>query len=817
MISTASLKADFAACTIIAKNYLSMARVLADSFHHHHPDCAFFVLFLDSAEGYLDPAKEDFYSVGLSQLEIPNLSGFLFKYNILEASTAVKPYLLAHLFQKHEIRKLVYLDPDILITGSLNPLSDLLGQYSIVVTPHITSPYKDSALPGDLEILQAGTYNLGFIGLQNGPVTGHFLPWWQRKVYHHCLIGFEQGIFVDQKWIDLVPGFIEDVKILRDPGYNVAYWNLHERRVEVDGEVMSANGQPLYFFHFSGFDPSDMKTVSKHQNRFRMKDLGDTKTLFEKYRDLVLEKGWLETKDWPYSHNFFTNGVRIPDEARRYYWSLGEKTEDLGNPFEWLGKGTPAAGPAHLEKRAVPMRRLPAPAPRLAFGVNLTGYASSEKGVGEALRAQLRSLKAADVPFIVNEFVDSGSENVESGFHTSDQNPYGVNLIMVNADQVPHFAQNKNSYFQGHYNIGGWNWELSTFPREWCTSFDFFHEIWAPSNFVAQSLAPLSPIPIVTMPYSLNLDLEIGAEWTRPRFGLPQNAFAFLFFFDFHSLMERKNPLGLIQAFEKAFGNQKDVLLVVKCSHLHFPEELDPQFAAQVKNSYRQLVEASKNTNVELLDAVLSRQGVIGLMSLSDCYISLHRSEGYGLTMAEAMSLGKPVIATSYSGNMDFMKADNSFLVKHRLIEIQRDWGPYKKSNVWADPDLDHAAELMRHVYEHREAAAAVAEKGRQDVLSQLHPKVVGEMLRKHLLSIFRSEEYKTPGPLLKKHWLNGLRRNRGVSARRLRLFSLANFRKYLWYCRLYGLKNATKLAFRRLEKPNTILRRAYKVSDDSK
>ncbi len=728
-----ALQADFAACTIIGKNYLSMARVLADSFHRHHPDCPFFVLFLDFTEGYFDAAKENFHSVGLSQLEIPNLPGLLFKYNVLEASAAVKPYLLAHLFKKHKIRKLVYFDPDILITGSLNPLSDILAQHSIVLTPHATTPYGDKAHPGELEILQAGTYNLGFIGLQNGPVTGQFLPWWQRKVYHHCLIAIERGMFVDQKWIDMVAGFFEGVKILKEPGYNVAYWNLHERRVRVDPDNITVNGQPLYFFHFSGFNPADKRSVYKQQNRFRRRDLGDVRILSERYSDLVLAKGWEETKDWPYSHNYFANGVRIPDKARRYYWSLGEDVTCLGNPFQWLGESQPGSASANPGKTAIRLRRIHAPVAVHPFGVNLAGYGSSEKGVGEALRAQLRSLNAANVPCVVNEFVDSGSENVESGFQTSDQNPYGVNLIMVNADQVPHFARNRDDYFKGHYNIGGWNWELSTFPREWCASFDFFHEIWAPSDFVAQSLAPLSPIPIFTMPYSLNLDLEIGAEWTRPRFGLLPDAFVFLFFFDFHSIMERKNPLGLIQALKKASGNRKDMLLVIKCSHLHSPKALDPQFDAQVKNSYRQLVEASKNTNVKLLDTVLPRQGVIGLMSLSDCYISLHRSEGYGLTLAEVMSLGKPVIATSYSGNMDFMKADNSFLVKHRLVEIQRDWGPYKKGNVWADPDLDHAAELMRHVYEHRESAAIVAEKGRQDILSKLYPKDIGEMMRKHL------------------------------------------------------------------------------------
>ncbi len=137
--------------------------------------------------------------------------------------------------------------------------------------------------------------------------------------------------------------------------------------------------------------------------------------------------------------------------------------------------------------------------------------------------------------------------------HALEGNHYPVNLLMVNAGDVPHFSRLKPGFFHNHYNIGGWNWELSTFPREWGPMFSYFHEIWAPGAFVRDSIAAVSPVPVITIPYSLR-PLAVASEANRLRFGIPDDVFLFLFCFDFQSFVERKNPLGLVNAFKQAFG-----------------------------------------------------------------------------------------------------------------------------------------------------------------------------------------------------------------------------------------------------------------------
>jgi glycosyltransferase involved in cell wall biosynthesis len=212
----------------------------------------------------------------------------------------------------------------------------------------------------------------------------------------------------------------------------------------------------------------------------------------------------------------------------------------------------------------------------------------------------------------------------------------------------------------------------------------------------------------------------------RARVGLSADRFVFLYLFDFHSYAERKNPLGLIQAFKKAFGDQEDVELLIKCSHSSFA----PRTLALLR-------QACSGSNIKLYDGVLAREAVYGLMAICDCYVSLHRSEGFGLTLAEAMNLGKPVIATAYSGNVDFMTSSNSFLVNYGLVEIERDYGPYKKGGIWAEPDLNHAAQLMRHVYEDQGEAATVGQRAREDVWRLLHPSAVAGIMRDRLSRVW--------------------------------------------------------------------------------
>jgi len=357
----------------------------------------------------------------------------------------------------------------------------------------------------------------------------------------------------------------------------------------------------------------------------------------------------------------------------------------------------------------------------LPLGVNVAGYFASEKGLGEAVRSVIRSLDAVQFPYVLINFTEQGSAN-QDAVHAdfANDNPFVFNLIHLNAVTMPEFVSKRGDrYFQGHCNIGCWAWELAQFPNDWDSSFQYLDEIWAPSNFVLDAVARVSPIPVVRIPYSLKEQLAVK-PWTRAHFGLPQDTFVFLYIFDFHSIIERKHPFGVIEAFRRAFSSRDDVLLVLKGSH---------PTSAQLQAVQK----AAAGAYVRVIDSVLSREEVNTLLQLADCYVSLHRSEGFGLTMAEAMSLERPVIATGYSGNMDFMTPANSFLVHYDLIELDQDYPPYKLGSVWADPSLDPAAELMRLVYENRELAKAVGRKARADILRHFHPQVVGNLITERL------------------------------------------------------------------------------------
>jgi glycosyltransferase involved in cell wall biosynthesis len=383
-----------------------------------------------------------------------------------------------------------------------------------------------------------------------------------------------------------------------------------------------------------------------------------------------------------------------------------------------------------VHRCAEPPARPAAPAPReeSSFGVNIAGYIASEKGVGEGVRSDVRMMQAAGIPYVLNNFADPGSSNQDLTFeHFSFGNPYPINLMHINADALPEFARRKGkAYFANHYNIGYWAWELSEFPKEWNASFQYLDEIWVPSNFTLESVSRSAPIPVVRVPHCLTEELPTLAL-DRGHFGLPRDRFIFLFIFDFHSYLERKNPAGVIDAFKKAFHQNDDVLLVFKCSR--------PEFNPA---GFRAIKERAEGIPFQVIDEVLGREEINTLIGLSDCYVSLHRSEGFGLTIAEAMNLEKPVVATAYSGNMDFMTAGNSFPVKYRLVELDQDHGPYKKGNVWAQPDIDHAAEQMRFIYEDRDGAREIGRRARQDVLRQLSPKAVGELVKERLAAVSR-------------------------------------------------------------------------------
>ncbi|MEG4167236.1 MULTISPECIES: glycosyltransferase [unclassified Microcoleus] len=356
------------------------------------------------------------------------------------------------------------------------------------------------------------------------------------------------------------------------------------------------------------------------------------------------------------------------------------------------------------------------------LGINIAGYINGEFGIGEGVRANIRAAEAANIPFVINNFTRSPHRKKDTTYQNfSQDNPHPVNLIQVNADEVATFIKHTgSSYFKNQYNIGFWAWELPAFPPEWQPAFNHFHEIWTYSNYCAEAISAVSPIPVIKIMPSIALP---APSLKREALNLPKDKFIFLFVFDFSSRIERKNTLATIQAFKQAFGEDDRLLLIIKSSNSNKFLAAQASLNSAIAN----------NSNIKHLDGYLSKNKLNGLLYNCDCYVSLHRCEGFGLTMAEAMFYGKPVIATGYSSNTEFMNVGNSYLVKYKLIPIEKDCGPYKKGNVWAEPDVEHAADLMRYVFNNYREAQQIGAIAAEEIKTLLNPQVTGNKIRKRL------------------------------------------------------------------------------------
>ncbi|MEG3860895.1 glycosyltransferase [Microcoleus sp. herbarium12] len=356
------------------------------------------------------------------------------------------------------------------------------------------------------------------------------------------------------------------------------------------------------------------------------------------------------------------------------------------------------------------------------LGINITGYINGEFGIGEGVRANIRAVEAAGIPFTMNNFTRSTHRKQDTTYQNfSLDNPHPVNLIQVNADEVATFIKyTGTSYFDNKYNIGFWAWELPRFPAEWQAAFNHFHEIWTYSNYCAEAISQVSPIPVIKIMPSIAL---AAPSISREALHLPKDKFIFLFVFDFSSRIERKNTLATIQAFKQAFGENDRVLLIVKSSNSNKFTQAQASLNSALANC----------PNIKHLDGYLSKNQINGLLDACDCYVSLHRCEGFGLTMAEAMFYGKPVIATGYSSNTEFMNVGNSFLVRYKLIPIEEDFGPYKKGNIWAQPDIEHAADLMQYVFNNYQNAQEIGAVAAEEIQTLFSPQVAGDKIRKRL------------------------------------------------------------------------------------
>ena len=963
-----------AVVTIVSNNYLHFARTLMQSVARQHPEADRYCVIVDRD---LEPAKalgSEFLLLFLDDLALPDGDDFLFQYNILELNTAVKPWALAHLLQRG-YQQVLYIDPDIALYSPLHEVFSLLEKGAdLVLTPHLLTPINDAMLPAELDIRRAGTYNLGFCALRSSANMQAMLAWWQAKLRRDCIIAQDRGIFVDQSWMDLVPGLFPNVAVLRHPGYNVAYWNIAQRPVQHHRGIFQVAGGPLAFFHYSGLNPLDPQPVSKHQNRFtldtispalrklitdycrqvvandiehyrpmayafghfddglpisdversrfRVSDelrkmargkpfasrqllstvqvvstdvipqarldvitenhldvqvigtdvipkadttldtiyahflgrepdisgrrtylrrkkshLGQLQTVYyvATSREAKAKSGWLaRLLSWPLRHAQFQSpvlpGPAVPlpvissparpspygglysseansntqgmwvgsrldlpvclatagkitingivdlkllahsplqtDLVLDVYGPLGYLDSILlteSGPFSinitvapstfFLGSQWTVLASNHVVPRDVGLgedtrelawrvtriqvddvvlvdsARSPAVLAIETFmpvgGINLIGYLAAELGLGEAARSLARACVATNIPFSATD-VGFQSQNLQRDTRAlahAVPDHFSIDLMYVNADQTAATARYLKAQGRppARYRIGYWHWEQPQLPASVLGAFSHVDEVWVPSTFVHDAVAPFSPVPVVKIPHAISFTPSTGAS--RSHFGLPANKLLALVMYDFHSYQYRKNPQAALAAFRQAAAHRTDVALVIKT--INGEHHLDAREA--LKESVRDMPQ------VVFIDEFFTRQQTWDLQACCDLLISLHRAEGFGLAPAEMMYLGKPVIATDWSANTDFMTAENSMPVRYRLEPLAHAIGVYPAGQLWAEADTDHAAWCLGRLLDDPALRKELGAQASADIRRQLSPEAVGALVHQRL------------------------------------------------------------------------------------
>lgn len=867
---------DCCVFTIVSRNYFHFARNLMASVAEQMPGTRRVIVVCDATEG-LD-APDGVELLGIDELALPHADRVVLHYTILELNTAIKPFAFARLFEGGA-QAVVYFDPDIQLYSSGRPLLDRLAASDVVLTPHLTAPLADERHPSDLSILQSGTYNLGFLALRRSEAAQVLLQWWSGKLLRDCVVDIPRGLFTDQKWMDLVPGFFEQVAIERDPGWNVAYWNLAHRDVQHGTQGFTVNGRPLFFFHFSGRDPRSA-SISKHQDRFTLDDCTPaTRRLMSEYEASLLAQGRERYARLPYAFARLADGTPLPDIARQVLrlqldWSrpmprldspegarfvaeflaqpvdraqpplsrlamhLYRSRPDLQAAFPdvqgvhrqaflgWFAeRAGPEAGIEGVLAGAAPARTVPvpetapaaapeagagpeaatpdrapaqaaAPAPtpvpvpastpvrnpawhfRLAYrlawkmrrlvrpvlslavrqrvhaalmrrafppqpalpmapaadpaalpwGLTVIGYVQAESGVGESARSTLRALSRTSLPHSLVDFRVGNVSRMDEQVDTRVEREvrHAISLFHVNADQMPVARAHLDArWFEVPVRIGFWAWELENFPPQWQESFAHVDEVWVPSSFCQAAVAAVSPVPVLCMPHSVEIPERLAPD--RARFGLREDSVVFLAMADTMSSVERKNPFGALQAFLAAFPAQdRRAEIVVKISN----GDRNPEALAQLQAM------AATHPGVHLIGDYLSRPDLNTLLDSVDAYVSLHRSEGFGLGIAEAMARGKVVVATGWSGNMDFMNAHNSLPVDYELRALEADAGPYRRGERWAEPRMDDAVRKMQQLVADAELRERLGARAQAHCRLHLAPEVVGRRIEQRVQAL---------------------------------------------------------------------------------
>jgi glycosyltransferase involved in cell wall biosynthesis len=404
----------------------------------------------------------------------------------------------------------------------------------------------------------------------------------------------------------------------------------------------------------------------------------------------------------------------------------------IDRPLGW----EPADG---VRRTASQARKLPGEKCARTKGVNFFGAANRASGLGTASRSYVSSLQAAG---LATRIVDLdklyGHQTIVDHALPSVPQDFPISLVLANADATPAtFANYADDLQRATYRIAMWVWELPAIRPEWMGMIEKYDEIWVPSQFCHDAFKPMTKKPVTIVPYSLGRLPEFSkeeAQAVRKEFGIPANSFVFLFMFDTYSFVDRKNPTCLLDAFEAEFRNAKAVTLVLKISYFN---NLQSEYS-KGNSAFRTRLDCflSRCRNVVIISESLAERDVYRLLDCIDCYVSPHRAEGFGLTIAEAMYYRKPVISTDFSGTRDLVQDGVGLKLGYRMTEIAESVGPYAQGNIWADADPDHLRTLMRQVCDDRPASQVLGAAAHDFIVERFSPSIIGSIARKRLREV---------------------------------------------------------------------------------
>lgn len=768
-------------CTIVSRRELARAQVLARTLHEHQPQARFTVLLLDGdSEEPVD--IEHARLLALNEV-VARDSGLMAAANPPGALAAAALSRLLRLLLDEGRGPVIYMAAGQRILGSLKELWDVLGSHSLALVARAQIPLagRGGAFAG---VRGSGAISERMLGMSAGVASDRLLRTWPRWFADEG----DEGASAVRDWFDQLPAIGEDVGVLRHSGYGLDPVMLRARSLGPGRDVPEVDWTATRTFDFGAQDPLRPTAFCEGENGVKLSSIPGLAELCARHADELLAAGFTQDAQREERYRTLSDGVRLTPAIRRLLIEGIDGGEVTESPFTDSGRaqlhsylnkpgsrgrsvgltslhleiwnrsselqsayphidgpdGTGFAGwlcRYGYEQEGLVPALLP-PAPELAYrdadptvheqeqrwGVNVAGFFTAELGVGEAARLLIAGLDARGIPAlpIQGQLIPPSRQGAEFSYARPDDVAYPINIVCINGDGIPLFAREAGlSFFEGRHTIALWWWEVGDPPAEWSKAYEFIDEVWVASRHIYDVIAPTSPVPVVKV--TLPVPIPEPAQCTRGELGLPEDGFVFLYVHDYHSVSARKNPLGAIDAFRRAFPAGCGAKLVIKSINADTrPTEHDRVVRA-----------VGEHPDITLVDGYVSGAEKNAMIAHCDCYVSLHRSEGFGLTVAEAMLLSKPVIATRYGGTQEFLTEDNAYLVDWAAVRVGDGAFPYPEDGVWAEPDLDHAVALMLSVFAEPGEAREKGAQARSDVLSRHSPEVAGAAMERRLRIVY--------------------------------------------------------------------------------